>query len=445
MDCVLMEQETENMGFKAHALRSQVLAEVHARPFVPMEGSKRILHFAFMTDHEAAEKARSALAAFCIERASAPPLPEAKHHRVKLSPAVLSWEHHGEFTTYTWEFPQEAANAKRQDADKLAFRPAADELTGAMRLLPQPGPLLVAVDLHLLSEAQVGDNWRHLFGPSELAASEVVEGAAVVATDFHPDAFGFVRILVLDRKLSPIEAGALVQRLLELETYRTLALLGLPKAQELGPEIRRIETELPRIVKQMRDSQGLEEGRHLLDRLSALAAELEAGAAQSLYRFGATRAYHELMSLRLEALGERPLPNLPTFAAFLTRRLTPAIRTCASIEARQDNLSRKLARAAQLLRTRVDIELESQNRDLLSKMNERVHLQLQLQQAVKGVSIAAITYYLLSISHILFEGVHRKVEALDPIFATAVAVPFIFGAVLWVVRRQSSNAKASGG
>jgi uncharacterized membrane-anchored protein len=244
-----------------------------------------------------------------------------------------------------------------------------------------------------------------------------------------------VRMLVLDRRLTPVEAGALVRRLLEVETYRTLALLGLPEAEAASPIIRRIENELPLLVQKMRASEGLDASRELLDHLTALAAELEASAAQCLYRFGATRAYQELVSVRLEAIGEEALPNIPTLAAFLARRLTPAIRTCASTEERQENLSRKLARAAQLLRTRVDIELESQNKDLLSNMNDRFQLQLKLQQAVKGVSIAAITYYLLSILHLLFEGLHRKVDSFDPIIATAVAVPFVLALILWMFRR----------
>ena len=435
MDSLSEEQKSENTVFAQHPLRSRVLAEVHARPFVPIEGSKRILHFAFMTDYDEAVKARAALADFCLKRACKPPSPDAKQHRVELDAAVLRWELHGEFTTYTWEFPSTTENPRFGKAKPVPFRPGADDLASVMRLLPQPGPLLVAVDLHLLPAALIGDSWRHLFVPSQSAASEVLGGAAVVVTDFQPDAMGFVRLLILDRKLTPVDAGALVQRLLEVETYRTLALLGLPKAQDLGPEIRRIENELPRLVQLMRESKGLEASRILLDRLSALAAELEEGAAQSLYRFGATRAYHELMSLRLEAIGERPEPNLPTLAAFLTRRLTPAIRTCAAAEARQDNLSRKLSRAAQLLRTRVDIELESQNRDLLHNMNERVHLQLRLQQAVKWVSITAITYYLLSISHLIFEGLHRKLEIVDPVVATAAAVPFTLALVLWIFHR----------
>jgi len=428
-------REPKGSGFAEHGLRERVLAEVHARPFLPISGQKRILHFAFMTEQEAADCARAALTAFCEERGGSGPPPGAKHHRIELSPAVLRWEHHGEFMTYTWEFAQEPPRARTIEAREHAFRPSASELAYVMRLLPQPGPLLVAVDLQLMREAPARGSWQELFGTSRLVASEVLSGDAVIATDFLPDSNGFVRMLVLDRKMTAIEAGTLVQRLLEVETYRTLALLGLPKALDLGPEIRRIEIELPRLVQLMRGCDGFDASRQLLDRLTALAADLEAGASQSLFRFGATRAYYELMTLRLDSLGEETLPNLPTFAAFLARRLTPAIRTCASVEARQDNLSRKLSRAAQLLRARVDIDLESQNRDLLRAMSERVDLQVRMQQAVKWISFAASTYYIAAILHLLFEGVHQQVPSFDPLLATAIAIPLAMIFVTWVLRR----------
>ncbi|ACB94883.1 DUF3422 family protein [Beijerinckia indica] len=425
-------------AFTPHPLRGRVLAEVHARPFVAFEGSKRFLHFAFLTNQEAVAKARVALEIFCLERAAPPPAPEARHHRVVLSPAILRWEQHGEFTTYTWEFPEDAENTPAAGKD-TAFRPNADELAGVMRQLPQPGPLMVAVDLHFLPETKAGEIYRHVFSPDQLIAAEVENQAAMVATDFQPDAFGFVRLLVLDRKLTPNQAGALTQRLLEVETYRTLALLGLPEAQEIGPSLRRIETELPLLMSEMRFSDGMAANQHLLHRLTALAAELEAGAAHSAYRFGATRAYHELMSVRLTSIGEKAISDLPTLTAFLARRLTPAIRTCLATETRQENLSQKLSRAAQLLRTRVEIDLESQNGDLLRKMNDRVRLQLQLQQTVEGLSIAAITYYIASILHLVFEGLHHGPQewelAFDPAFATAAAVPVILAFVTWLVLR----------
>ena len=318
---VLDQINAAKPGFTEHASRARVLAEVHARPFEPIAGAKRILHFAFMTDHDEAEKAQAELEQFCLDRAAPLPLPGAKHHRVELAPAMLRFERHGEFVTYTWEFPQEIG-VGANDAGRIAFQPDAGDLSRVMRQLPQPGPLLVAVDLDILPEASVGDSWRHLFGPSELAASEVSDGAAIVATDFHADVFGFVRILVpLDRALGEVEAGALTQRLLELETYRTLALLGLPVAQELSPIIGRIEAELPLLLSQMRDSEGLEASRQLLHRLNALAAELETGAARSLYRFGATRAYDEAMRGGLKPLASAPSP---------TRRRWPPFSPAAS-------------------------------------------------------------------------------------------------------------------
>jgi len=437
---VTEDQSSKVPAFTEHALRSRVLAEVHARPSVPIEGAERILHFAFTTDQAAAITAREALNAFCLDRACPAPASDAKQHRVELPAAVLRWEHHGEFMTYSWEFSQKAPGPELIDVRQLAFQPRSSELLSFMRLLPQPGPLLVAADLHLLPEGQTDESWRALFEPNRLAASEVMGGAAIAATDFHPDASGFVRLLVLNRHLTAREAGSLVRWLLEVETYRTLALLGLPEAEAVGPTIRRSETELPLLLQQMRQGEGLEASRELLHRLTALAAELEAGAANSLYRFGATRAYHELVRHRLDAIGEEPLPNLPALAAFLTRRLMPAIRTCSSTEARQENLSQELARVAQLLRTRVEIELESQNKDLLSGMNDRFQLQLKLQQAVRWVTVAATTYYLLTLLRILYEGVQRKFGAFDPALATAISVPFVLGLVLWIFRRRTKKA-----
>ena len=148
-----------------------------------------------------------------------------------------------------------------------------------------------------------------------------------------------MRILVLDRGLGPERAGALVQRVLEIETYRTLALLGLPEAQRLLPSIRRIEKRLAEVTEEMRGTDGLTDNHRLLDELTALAAELEAGAAASLFRFGASRAYDEIVHLRLQTIGERKVGGLPTWSSFLARRMAPAMRTCATTEERQANLS----------------------------------------------------------------------------------------------------------
>ena len=422
-----------NPGFKEHALRARVMAEVHARPFEPMSGAKRILHFAFMTDHDQAEKAQAALEQFCLERAAPLPLPGAKHHRVELAPAVLRWERHGEFVTYTWEFPQEIS-AGANEAERIAFRPDAGDLSRVMRMLPQPGPLLVAVDLDILPEASVGDSWRHLSGRASLRPRKSPTGRPSSRPISTPTSSASCASSCLTAASARSRPGRWRSGCSNLKPIAHWRCLAFPLRRSFGPSIGRIEAELPSLLGQMRDSQGLEASRQLLHRLNALAAELETGAARSLYRFGATRAYDEVMRVRLEVIGERALPDAPTLAAFLARRLAPAIRTCAAVEARQDNLSQKLVRAAQLLRTRVEVELESQNQDVLRSMNERVRMQLRLQQTVEGLSVAAITYYIASIAHLILEGAHKQAEWLDPTLATALAVPFIFAFVWWNVR-----------
>jgi uncharacterized membrane-anchored protein len=410
----------------AHPWRAAVLGEVHARPFTAVETPRRIVHFAFDTAGEAAKADRAALGAFCASRGLTPLKDGAKHHRLTLGGATLRWEQHSEFTTYTWELPSES---------DVPFHPSATALAGPMAALTQPGPVIVALDLHLLRDAETNAATGQLFDRASLAVAENAEGDALFATDFQPDASGFVRILVLDRGLGSERAGALVQRIVELETYRTLALLGLPEAQRLSPSIAHIEQRLAEVTEEMRRSERLVDNHRLLDELTALAADLEAGAAASMFRFGASRAYNEIVQLRLNTIGERKVEGFPTWSSFLTRRMQPAMRTCITTEERQATLSQKLARAANLLRTRVDVELERQNRDLLTSMNERTRLQLRLQATVEGLSVAAISYYVVGLFGYLVKGAHDEGLPVNISLATALFVPVAVAAIWLVVRR----------
>jgi len=421
-----------------HPLRAAVLGEVHARPFTPIETPRRVLHFAFDTSGERGEVDCAALVDFCTRRGLLPPKPSDKHHLVAFGGTALRWEQHSEFTTYTWELA-----AERLAPGGAPFHPSASALAAPMALLPQPGPALVALDLHLLADGLESLAPERLFDRASLAAFETGDAAALVATDFKSDPAGFVRILVVDRGLGPERAGALVQRVIEAETYRTLALLGLPEAQRLAPSVARIEKRLAELTEEMRRAEGLTANHRLLDELTALAAELEAGGAASLFRFGASRAYNEIVQLRLHTIGERPVGGHPTWSAFLARRMAPAMRTCATIEERQANLSTKLARAANLLRTRVDVELEQQNRDLLQSMNERTRLQLRLQATVEGLSVAAITYYVVGLFSYVAEAASEAGVPIHPGYATAAVVPFVALFIWGLVRRIRKRNIAS--
>ncbi|PTW62367.1 putative membrane-anchored protein [Breoghania corrubedonensis] len=421
-----MAENDDTAGFAPHPLRRALLGELHARPFLPVETPRTFLHYGFTTDDEAAAVDRAWFAEFCRAHGSAGPNAETRHHVLAFGGGALRWESHAEFTTYTWDGTASARTGT----------PFADEPDGSPfgRDFRAPGPLIVATRLDLI-DADQGCNFDALFDPASLAASEIVGGGLIAATDFRPDGHGLTRILVINRGEAPQAVGAACQRLLEVETYRLLALMGLPEAQRQAPQIRRIETGLSEIADEIRTSAGLDANEALLQRLTQLAADLEAGAAASAYRFGASRAYDEIITQRLAALGERALAGRSTWASFLARRLRPAMRTCETTEERQANLSRKLARAATLLRTRVDVELESQNRNLLEAMNRRARLQLRLQQTVEGLSVAAISYYVVGLLGHLFEGAEKAGVPLSTGLAQAISVPVVVLMIWYLVRR----------
>jgi uncharacterized membrane-anchored protein len=417
----------DNAGrlYEDHPLRDSVLQEIHSRPFHPLTTPAQLLHFAFTADFAQAAADRREISQFCARNGVAGPGGNAKHHCVALKDLALRWEQHSEFTT--WTLIVEGAAA----ADFEAAQALAAPILGS---LPQPGPLLVSAALSLEPDAQA-PALEEIFDESSLVASTMGRGAALAATDFRLANDGFVHLLVRDRGLTPNRAGALAQRLLESETYRTLALLGLPEAQRCAPRVKAVEEGLAGILNEMNIVEGASADHKLLDDMTRLAAELEADLAASSFRFGASRAYDSLVQQRLVAVDEEPFGASSTFASFLGRRMAPAMRTCETMANRQADLSKKLSRAANLLRTRVDVEIERQNRDLLHSMNERTRLQLRLQQTVEGLSVAAISYYIIGLAGYAFKGLREIGVGPDPSLATAAAVPMVVLGVALIVRR----------
>lgn len=407
-------------GLIGHPLRLRVLGEIHSRPFQLTETPRTILQLAFTVEGgDFSAHVRSL--ARVLESRGAPPLePDTRHVSLDLGGGRLRWERYTEFSSWTFDAPATV----RLD-EQLEGHPFGNGFES-------PGPLISATRLDLLPRERA-DAVPAFFNPTSLSYSAMDQGMAAVATDFRQDADGFTRIVVIDRGLGAARAGALTQRLIEIETYRTLALLGLPEAQRHAPKLGRIEGELARIAAAMHA--GTVESARLLDELIALSAELEADSVATLYRFGASRAYDEIVSQRLEVLQEEPIPGFETWSAFLRRRQAPAMRTCRTVSERQETLSGKLARAADLLRTRVDVELEHQNRDVLQSMNRRAKLQLRLQQTVEGLSVAAVSYYVVGLISYLAHGAEDAGAMLDPTIVAAISVPFVVLMIALIVRR----------
>ncbi|MEO1199994.1 MAG: DUF3422 domain-containing protein [Pseudomonadota bacterium] len=413
--------------YAPHPARAAVINEVHTRPFVPLPTPLSIFHFAFMNDAGGASADQERLVALLADR-GLPPLPSgARHHRFSLPGIAVRWESHTEFTTYGFQVEDPGGAPFEHPVPNAVLEILSDP----------PGGLLVATRVTVRAP-DASDPRLDGFDLASRCLSEVQGDDAVIATDLKPDAAGFTRFLVENHAMEPMQTGAVVQRLLEIETYRTLALLGLPEALKAGPTVRQIEEDLAAVTEEMRAVTGLTGNRALLGRLTELAGETEAIVAATSYRFSATRAYENIVTTRLTTLDEQALDGHLTLSAFLMRRMSPAMRTCQSTENRLEALSEKLTRAASLLRARVDVELESQNRDLLEAMNRRAQLQLRLQRTVEGLSVAAVTYYVVGLISYLAKGGAELGLTYSPAVIAAAAVPIV-ALVIGLFVRQIRN------
>jgi uncharacterized membrane-anchored protein len=354
-----------------------------------------------------------------------PPADQASHFSADLGPFRLKAERHSEFLRFKFIV---------QGAGSDPFADPALRAVPAAWLATLPGEMLVATNVALLrDDAEFPDlealsaRW---FSGNALVGAAISGGAGHCYTDFNIHHDGFARLLIYDREMTPRQAGRNVQRLLEIDTYRILALMAFPMARALVPVLNAGERELAEITRAL-VSAGTADEPALFERLSRLGSEIESQQADSLFRFSAANAYDTLVQQRIADLREMPLPGLQTFQGFTERRLAPAMRTCRSVANRQESLSSHLARVNQLLSTRVDITREGQNQRVLESMDRRATQQLRLQQTVEGLSVAAITYYIAGLVGYLGKGVKAAGVAIDVELLVAISIPLIAG-VIWI-------------
>jgi uncharacterized membrane-anchored protein len=261
----------------------------------------------------------------------------------------------------------------------------------------------------------------------------VLDGEAVVSGDFRIDPAGHMRFGVFVRPgISPRRTGRIVQRLSEIETYKTMSMLGLARAREMSPRMGALDMELTKLVGDMRGEAARPE--ETLRQLLNISAELENMIARSSFRFGATGAYEALVNQRVAVLREARFHGRQTFAEFMARRFDPAMRTVKATERRLEGMARAAQRAGELLRTRVDVERSGQNQQLLESMDRRAALQLRLQKTVEGLSVVAISYYAVNLLSYMLTPVAEPI-GISKALLTAALTPLAVLAVWLAIRR----------
>lgn len=414
-----------------HPARLELANELHARPFLRIDAPARVTHLAVLggAGGDAAADFHVRLAGdFCAALDLPPPVPGTRHLTHAGNGLQVKWECHAEFSTLTVVGPAGDDEPFAGWLDPLISPPLA--LAGALA-----STRLVALQFEVLKgdpARQASREPARWFAGNALVGSRVLGGGEVWG-DWRVAGDGFSRFLVLDLDFRENQVGRLVQRLAEIETYRMMALLALPIARDMLGRIDALDASLGRVMGRMAEDPSGAGDAGLLLVLTELAGQVEALSART-NRFSASQAYDRLVLARIQELREERIEGVPTIGEFMERRLSPAMDTCRSVQQRQIDLAERLARAIDLLRTRVNLLQERQVTELLGGMNRTAATQLKLQHAVEGLSVVAISYYAVSLfSHVL-EALHEVGLHFNAKVVEALAIPAVLALTFLMVR-----------
>lgn len=415
---------------RVHPDRAAINAELHARPVDIIEDTTRVRRVVFILPpgRDAMARLIARFRQYCADRGLPEPPADVRQFSFRAGSLAVTWEMHTEFVTITWRAGLE---------DKVSW----PEEVGLAAL--GEAELISASRVDVIADAAIPERFLGQFNPSSLCVSTIEEGSGAVATDFVADADGFTRFELAAGGLSPLRRSVVTRRLLEVDTYRSMALLALPLARRTAPDLAAAELELARVIETLPGATTTDQVQAALAALHELSVRAGQLSERLGYRFAAARAYGDILHARLQSLHEGPTTVGSSLSRYLNNRVDPALGTCAAMEKRLSALIGKIERAIGLLNVRIGLDLQIQNRSVLETIASTARSQFRLQRTVEGLSVIAISYYVLGVIGYLLGGPLEYLKV-DKSLALSIAAPFaVLGVWLFIraIRRGHDESR----
>ncbi|MCH9638896.1 MAG: DUF3422 domain-containing protein [Betaproteobacteria bacterium] len=416
------------LGIPEYQDRQALNIELNADVFEMLTAPAQVSHLVLLSDRQYVDQERQLITKLCDLYGVTPPHNHTNIFSVDLGVFNLRWERHTEYSIYM---------VYRNGPFDVPFAQTVISLVPDEWLASLPGELLSATHITLDDRSNAKRSLTELaslFITDTIIGSKVAAGSASVWSDNQIHADGFGRILIHDETLRNRQAGRLVQRLLEIETYRLLAMLPVPMIRQMIPQLAHFDQRLAALTASNENQISIEDEQQLLEGLTKLASEIEQISAQTSHRLNSSRVYYDIVKQRIAELREERIEGLQMLQEFIEQHLSSAMGTCELVHSKLETLSLRVARASALLRTRVDVSMEAQIRDLLKSMDRRAHMQLRLQETVEGLSVVVLSYYLLGIVGYGLKAGKAAGMDVNVDLITGLAIPVVVLGVFFVVR-----------
>ncbi|MDX2471517.1 MAG: DUF3422 domain-containing protein [SAR324 cluster bacterium] len=411
-----------------HPDRSKIYHEAHVRPFPVLANQCEILQFTLL--HEKMEQGEEYEHLISLVKLLDGKLVSDSRRAVcfETNELEIRWQRHVEFSSYFF---------LKKDCGRTPFSNNPLDLVPETWLKKIEGILVSSLRVAIQPLTMDPTNTQsieEIFGHKELVSCSVKHGNGYIWSDFQLKDDGCEWILIQNGDLNPWQLGRLAQRVVELETYRIMALLVSPLIKDLGKKLDTIDFSLLLVSDHIIRIDSFEDQKLLLGKLSSLAADIELLRSTD-YRFSASHAYFQLTLERLDEIQDGKIKGYFSFHGFLSRRILPVMRTADFTKQRISDISERVSNARELLQANINLKIEEQNQTLLMDMEKRSTLQLQLQEAVEGLSIAAISYYMVSLLKLIFGGLKTAGVPINKDLATGIAVPIVIFVVWYSINK----------
>lgn len=399
-----------------HPQRLTLHNELHARPSLYFDEPAHVFHLAFLANDGQCD---TLLSRCC----PGPVDPDAAQGITRLEGHALKWERHAEFLTLTLVVPSSSQEPDWSQPPKTLMD----------RVEPFMQHVINAVQIVVRNDASFSGDLS-AYGFKDPCGSCIGGGDATVWSDFRLSEDGTNRFLFVNKRLNAYRQGRMIRRLLEIETYRMMASLSLTTAKTLSAQLNVFDKTLVNLSER-NAGPDTDNAKALLTDIASLSAQVVSSTAKTRHRFSATQAYAQLVFERLGELRETHVGDCQRLGIFIERRFKPTVRYCDVTEQRLEQLAKSVANLGDLLQARVQVEMEEQNSEILSSLNARADTQIKIQRAVEGLSIIAITYYLLSLFKLFYSGLHTLGADISARDAMLAMTPLALCILLFILIR----------
>ncbi|MFO0779141.1 MAG: DUF3422 family protein [Nitrospira sp.] len=338
---------------------------------------------------------------------------------------ILIWQAHTEYYNYQfWHVPSSTTSA-------VTFGPLT--FPAAPVSLAPLGTVVCRLDIVLKAGALPSrDEVRGQLPGPVLYGSRIFNEQAVVVTSFTPDNHGRERYWV---SVGPLQGDHsrlkdIVDAIVRIETYYHLLLMQKPLFSAAIDQVYKFEQVHLKQREIITGHIGHANSETLQRWLNSLTQDLlktNRMAGKLHFELSASIPYDKIVHATLASLAEQPTASYRPISDYVLGGITGVAEGYQQLLRRIDTLRGGFEGIIAIIRTRIDLIVESQNLTLLQSVDETTKSQVILQHTVEGLSVIVIAYYLAGLAGYVFKGLYELGWLSNANLASAIFVPIAIG------------------